>query len=332
MLLRRLGAAFAVLASVLLVASADMKAVRFASVGNSYVCAARQLMDLPPQVDVVLLGSSRIRRGISPEQLAAQLGPDFQRVYNLGRPFRQILRSESIISYLIESGRIPKVVVLEADIDLFRFEPTGPWGLQPGEPGFLTYRELLAVDATTGEHDTGYLLARAVQTKVAQTASVHFSGLTARILASNRKKPPTVCWLDSYDVDDAKKQKKREKRAEELAAEGFDPDVSTDPRFVGTASVAAQVQIATIDRIRTRLSELGVTLVVIRPNGYLDPPLGTEVTDQIKALIPEYAVPPEPLVRQLSKLNIDHSHFGPEGRKLYTEWLAGVIKQRAVQP
>lgn len=91
------------------------------------------------------------------------------------------------------------------------------------------------------------------------------------------------------------------------------------------------MELASIQRVRSRLEAVGARLIVIRPNGYFEPPLSEAVVQKIQAIIPEFAIPPTDLQRALAKTNIDDTHFGLEGRTLFTHWLAGVIKQEAVQ-
>lgn len=331
MLLRRLGAALAALTGVMLIVSADWPAVRFASVGNSQDCAARQLIDLPQQIDVAVLGSSRIRRGISPDQLSEELGQGLSGVYNFGRPGRQIRRSESNISYLLDTGRTPKVVVLEADIDLFRFEGSGKWNLPDPEAGYLKYSELFNLVPPDLEQDYGNLWSKAIKAKIGQTVALHVTGLTTKVQRARRIPNHTVCWMNRYDRETDTKRLSRERKAEEMTAQFGNVETAFDDRFIGADSVAAQMELASIERVRARLGAVGARLIVIRPNGYSEPPLSDAVVQKLQALIPEFVVPPTDLTRTLGKTNIDEAHFGLEGRTLFTHWLAGVIKQEAVQ-
>lgn len=212
MLLRRLGAALAALTGVMLIVTADWPEVRFASIGNSQDCAARQLIDLPQQIDVAVLGSSRIRRGVAPDQLSEELGPGLSAAYNFGRPGRQIRRSESNISYLLDTGRTPKVVVLEADIDLFRLEDEGKWNLPDAEAGYLKYSELFNLVPPDLQHEYGNLWAKAIKAKIGQTVALHLSGLTTKVLRAHRIPDHAVCWLNRFDRETDTKRLAREKR------------------------------------------------------------------------------------------------------------------------
>lgn len=325
MLLRKLAAGLVFLGGVAVVAAADLPAVRFASVGNSHVCLARQMLDLPSKIDVVFLGSSRIRRGLKPETFVEATGGEYETVYNLGRPSRLILRSESIITHLVETGRAPKVVVLEVDLDEIRFGSPGPRQWNRTEPGHLTYAELLAALPADTE-SRWHLIVDGIRHKLAISVARHFSGITTRVLLSASDKPaPHVCWRNSFDKDDDRRRRHRA-QAEDASRQMFgDGPDATDGRFANERTPKAQVELAVLDRIRQRLDAAGTRLVVIRPMGYADPPLAPAVIDKVTALIPEFRAPPDALARQLSRLVIDKNHFGPEGRGLYTRWLAGVV-------
>ncbi len=331
MLLRRLGAIVIVAVSLITISSANFMPVRFASVANSAVCSARQLIDLPPRVDVAFLGSSRIRRGLSPEIMRAELGANYESIFNLGRPGRTTLRSESILNYLLSSGRIPKVVVLETEIGLLQNANGMPWNFAHGDLGFLSFSEVSEAIHDADPSASRYQLFDAVRKKIAQAIDHHVTGLTYGVLSATNASQTTVCWLDAFDIDDNRKKKLRQKAAAELAGNGLDPKTSFDDRFVGAVSPSAKMEIAIIDRIRDSLASTGAILVVVRPNAYLESPMSDEVIQDIQGLIPEFQAPPENLARKLGQLTIDHHHFGPEGRKLYTEWLAGVIKHLMVQ-
>ena len=331
MLLRRLGAIVIVAVALITISSAEFKTVRFASVANSAVCSARQLIDLPPRVDVAFLGSSRIRRGLSPEIMRAELGTNYESIFNLGRPGRTTLRSESILNYLLSSGRIPKVVVLETEIGLLQNASGRPWSFRNGELGFLSFSEVSVAIHAANPLASRYELFDAWRQKIAQALSHHLTGLTYGVVSATPASDTTVCWLEAFDINDNRKRERRQKAAAELAEKGLDPKTSFDDRFVGAVSPSAKMEIAIVDRIRDSLAGTGAILVVVRPNAYLDRPMSDEVIQNIKGLIPEFQAPPENLARKLGQLTIDHHHFGPEGRKLYTEWLAGVIKQLMVQ-
>ncbi len=325
---RRLVALVIVFVGVLLIWTADRDVVRFASVGNAHVCAVRQLLDLPAELDAVFLGSSRVRRGISTTSYSDLMGVDEDGVFNLGRPGREILRSESIISYLIESGRRPDVVVMEADIDRIQLGGDDRQFWSSRQAGFLTFGEIVSA-SLAGNRDRGWQrVVQGMHNKMTQTLLRHLSGITFEVVRSDAGKPQNVCWNEGFDKKTKGKLKKQAKQREKVNELYEDIETSFDDRFNNEPSELRDFEIAAIERIRQRLKAVGSHLVVVRQQGYLEPPLSADVVKKVQAQIPEFAVPDESLRRKISDQYMDKSHLDPEGRATYTTWLTSVISSK----
>lgn len=325
---RRLVALVIVFVGVLLIWTADRDVVRFASVGNAHVCAVRQLLDLPAELDAVFLGSSRVRRGISTTSYSDLMGVDEDRVFNLGRPGREILRSESIISYLIKSGRRPDVVVLEADIDRIQLGDDDRPFWSSRQAGFLTFGEIVSA-SLAGNRDRGWQrVVQGMHHKMTQTLLRHLSGVTLEVVSSDAGKPQNVCWRKGFDRETKKKLERRAMQRAKLREIYKDIETSFDDRFNNEPSELRDVEIAAIERIRQRLKAVGSHLIVVRQQGYLEPPLSADVVKKVQAQVPEFAVPDESTSRRISHQFMDPSHLNPEGRATYTTWLTGVIPSK----
>lgn len=324
----RLTAIAIVCCGVILVWTADLEIVRFASVGNAHTCSVRQLLDLPSDLDAVFLGSSRVRRGISTKIFSENMDADPKLVFNLGRPGREIFRSESIVSYLIKTGRKPNVVVLEADTDLFQVGDQGQPFWSAREAGFLTFGEIVTA-AYSGDPDNGWQRSiQGMQYKMSQTLVRHFTGVTRRVLGTDAKKAKNVCWRKNYDKETKKKNRKKAARREELSIQYGDIQTSLDERKIDELPELANVEIATIDRIREKLKSIGSHLIIVRQQGYFEPPLSPDVVKGIKEKIPEFVAPPDDVRRIISRQYMDTSHLGPNGRANYTNWLSEVILEQ----
>lgn len=332
MIWRRLTAFAIICCGFALVWTADWEVVRFASVGNAHACSARQLLDLPTDVDAVFLGSSRVRRGISTEVFSEKTGTDPKKVFNLGRPGRELLRSESIISYLIKTGRKPDIVVLEADVDLFRLGDQGRPFWSARQAGFLTFNEIITA-AYSGSPDKGWQRSiQGIHHKMSQTLVRHLSGVTRKVLGKGAKKAKKVCWRANYDKETKKKNRKKARRRAELSKQYGNIETSFDERKVDVIPELGIVEIAGINRIREKLKSIDSHLIIVRQQGYFEPPLSSDVIEMISRNIPEFVAPPEEIRREISSQYMDTSHLGPEGRTNYTNWLSGVIvEQRQIQ-
>lgn len=321
---RRLGAALLFLAGVGIFPASNLEVIRFSSVLNSVVCSTLQIVNLPPQIDVAMIGSSRVRRSISASVLAEQSQGVFRTVYNFGRPYRQILRSEALVAHLLQSGRAPQIILLEADIDTIRLGKPKPWSWSPGEAAFLTSGEVFAAVPPTISTPRNILL-RAFEEKLRVTLAHLLNGDVVRILLGLGGKPETVCWRPDFDVESAGKSETRKTVEAARRAQFGDVDTVLDDRFNAEIGPAGQMELAVIERIRHRVRAAGGHLVVVRPNGYADPPLSPAVISRLTSLIPELRLPPQDMARQLSHMHMDGSHYSPAGRELYSRWLAGIL-------
>jgi len=328
LLIRRLGAALLFIAGLGVFASSNLETVRFSSVLNGSVCSAKQVINLPEKIDVALIGSSRIRRGISTEVLKEESRGEFTEVYNFGRPYRQILRSESLIAHLLEAGKRPSIVVLEIDLDVVRMGSDKRWSWSPGEAAFLSLREVLAAVPPTVIARQDIML-RAMEEKLRVALARYLSGDALRIFLGFGEAPETVCWRPDFDLESEGKQQARATMEAANRAIFGDLEAAIDDRFVPEIGAAGRMELAVLDRIRHRLAEAGVRLVVVRPNGYTAPLLSPAVIGRLSSLVPELRLPPEDLAIKLTRMHMDGSHYSPAGRELFSRWLTGVLLAQA---
>ncbi len=308
--------------------SSETPSMRFASVRNSHSCSATQLRNIPKDADAFFIGSSRIRRGISAEAVESHSEGALESAWNLGRPSRQALRSYSIVAQLVKRDIKPKVVVVEVDLNAIRLDDPKGWTWKQDEAGFLSFGEIfnLPGNAFTQTPGPGFaLIADGFRKKLKQMVQLHLTGTSLKVFSQRNDPAQRVCWNEGFDVQKQAKLKKQTKQYKEVVEVFGDPSTSFDTRFREDDSPRRRVELEALSHIRQLARANGIHLVVIRPQAFAEPPLSSDVVSRIQALIPEFRYPPEALVRELSDKHIDRSHFGPEGRELYSKWLAETI-------
>lgn len=324
-MLRRIAAGLVLCLGLGVLALVDSPFLRHASVKNSTVCSAQQFAHLPRRLDVVVLGSSRMRRGVDAGEMVAASRGQFSAVYNLGRPGQEILRSALILDELSASGQAPKVLVLEANIDALRLGRAMPWTWPRDVAGFTPWRSILLGTPSAGRYPDFRLVLDGLRAKLQQSLLLIANGVAWRVLTEHDVRDWTVCWSDQFDLETPRKANLRAAAMARVSGRRVDLETAFDRRFHSPVGDLARVELQTLERVRVRARQTGVHVIVVCPQGYGDAPYSREVLASLRALIPEFRYPPESLARRLSTLQIDGTHFGPEGRALYTRWVTETI-------
>jgi hypothetical protein len=188
----------------------DDAILRYASLGNSQHCLFRLAARLD-DAEVVILGSSRVRRGIDPDQLAERLGKNPQRVVNFGAPGQSFARSYVIARDLLEYKHAPvEHLVVEANLTQWR-TPRRSYADYQVRPDFAAFASVadLFTDAGMKEGQSIVLrirdLADMVLVKLDVALSAVMNGrLLVTLLYSPNVIDPTrtnICWARNFDGD-----------------------------------------------------------------------------------------------------------------------------------
>lgn len=331
----RTAAALCILAaSVALAMSFDRPEIRFGSAGNSKQCLANQIINMPSDVDVLLLGSSRLRRGVAPHQMTDSLGPD-TKAYNLGRPGFSTPRNYVLLRELFARGARPSVVVVEAEMEAMRgvfkekrIRRRFSWAADTA--AVLSYRDML--DIPRSSFDAGLLgqfafAGTGMLHKIEQGIARTLSG--EQVSVTDTDTAETVCMMARFDAPSAKgaaRRARKQQRFEENQSEIFgDLDTAVDDRFDFDENSFTRTELAYLQRIRELVAAHDAKLLVIRLFRYRSPPISTDVRAKLSELVPEQVSPPDAIYRQAGRLFADTSHFDPQGREIYTRWLSGEI-------
>lgn len=321
-----------------LLAVPERAEVRYAGPGDAGACLARQVIHLPEETEVLVLGSSRIRRAVSPEQFGTALGADGP-VYNLGRPGLSTAREYVLLRDLYAAGYRPRVVVLEAALDVLRGaydlgKTDTRWSWVQTTASFMTYGDHFNLPA--GASDAGVLgytglVASGLSKKIRTGVSLNLSG-RVKDASLNGSAPETVCMLPHFDNPGARLQernaaRKASERARIEAVVG-PLETSHDGRYAPRNNGPTRAELFYLEKIRELTVAYGSALYVVRLHSYGRAPYSAEVTAALSAKVPEVLVPPDAVILSTNANFMDKTHMGSEARQEYTAWLASAIAAR----
>lgn len=335
-MLGKLAAALVFATGVALIVLADAPFVRHASVGNSYVCSSQQLESLPTHMGAVIMGSSRLRRGVDPDILNTASGGRFTNNYNLARTGRDLVRSSIMFDELLDSGHSIDLLILEMDLDAVRHGRFLPWVWRPNSAGYARWEYILRNTPPTAKGADSpdlRIVLDGLRRKLQQALKLTTTGVVAEVLTTPSVGPTTVCWQDHFDVDRPALARARARALREVQARFPHPETQLDDGRVGLPlGTRARVELQTYAYIREQARRNNVQLIIVHPQSYGEPALGPRAIADVQNLVPEFRFPPVSMTRQLNLSQIDRHHYGPDGRALFTRWLADVAMAEQQPP
>jgi hypothetical protein len=305
-------------------------------------CFYKLAREVPSEVDVLIVGSSRMRRGIDPDQLASLLGIPKLRVINFGHGgsvldtdyllVDDFLRTRKIALVLVEANIEPK---LDARTQVgYSTYPYTRYFIQ-----FATLRQLLVNPFIPSDQPVGLRLYDSLNlllAKMESAARSTFSGRLARLLWRKKNKNsdladrPNICWHTRFEdgaASEARLQKaengKKRRREEFYATHG---DWLEDGFFASVLFVdrERQIQVAFMRQIVRLAEEHGSRIAFINLRQYFTWPPGPEFVKEFDERIGAPLLVPDKEFLQSIQQNgyRDSSHLSAAGRSAYTTWLA----------
>ena len=311
------------LAALAFLLCVDLTPVRHAAVVGLGGCAVRQITRLPPRVDVVALGSSRVRAGISPAVLTLASGAELAVNMNLGRSGLSAMRSYVTLRDALEQGMRPRFVVFEIDLDaLQRADRPGPVRL-PLHAGIMRWRD---IDLLLQLHHDLPAIDRARLQLLGAAAKVR--GAIIPVLGA----APVIGQLgDGALVVDCQAgldaEQARQGAGELAERRGLVPAAAREFSLAPPEAQERRQELFFIDRARELCHEHGIRLVVVRPGAAYEPALSPSALAVVRALVPEFDEPPAEIVEATWSGFLDAYHMGPSARERYSAWLAGRLMQ-----
>ena len=316
---------------VLFISYLDSPKVRYNLVGNSPDCSVAQILNAPKKIDVLLLGSSAVRRGFSPQIMTSLSENTFHEVFNFGRPNKDIARSFTILNDLGNKRIYPKTVIVEIDLESIRGVSNKKDIDLFFRPGFYSYDVILTIlkiDNLSFYKRIDYLV-DLITIKLHSSITNFLLGkfYFLDILREKNTDAPNVCWVSSFDEITLEKESiKKEKYKNNL---NIFPDLllDSDERFTDSDTPQKLIELFYINQIRDYAKDHQIELYFVRLPFYADPPLSKSTVSHVKTLIPEFIYPPSELVRQNSMNFVDATHLNANGRLAYSAWLTSFLSR-----
>lgn len=322
--------ALIVLCGLLLFVFLDSPLVRHAAVLGLGHCSLQQYAGAPLAPDFLAFGSSRVRHGISPEEINRASHGRLSNNYNIGRAKLSAMRDYLLLRDLVDRGVRPRVVFVELDLDALRPQS----GVQPirlpPHAAMLKYSDLGLLQQAYPDLDVSTrarLTVLEALSKVQGALAALVTGAPLRALLDEQAPAPRDCrarkpmrWGLKY----------WERRLGRPAADGEPPNpLETRPFQVSPDSPAARQVLFFMARIRELCRQHGIGLVVARHGAIYEPALTPSAVEEVRLLVPEFIQPPPELVRRTWAGFDDRAHMGHDARMLYSHWLTSQLLERA---
>ncbi len=304
----------------------DTPLIRYSNVGHNIGCVANQMINMPPSVDFLALGSSRIREGIDPEEMIRHAGSRLKTAFNVGESGLDIARSHTIVKDLLDRGVVLGVVFVEMDLDAVGGIRPYRGKLNISYPGFMRYGEILDVASVMPDSVSAFAVAsRLFVGKVKFGLGLLMGGGLRESLVALSRPPSLSCMKKDLAFSSEKREKRKERKLRQLQEIFGDPAAVEDDRFSYVDTPSSRLEFAYLEKLRRLAREHGFRLLVGRHWGYADPPLSVAAVERIQTQVPEFVYPGAWFVRQHSEDFVDASHMRKNSRDAYSRWLTDIV-------
>ena len=311
----------------------NFKPFRIAAIANSRLCFTA-LYDRLPSAQIVMLGSSRMRRGIDPDQLAAELSLDPVTVINFGMPHGSSGRNHIFATEIME--RAPRLQTLLVEV---RYKPISNakdsyadyiyWG---GFPAVASIGELWTDIESKPSQSTvmGYRdFLHAVINKVELgLESIHSGRIIDVMISDDTGLRNNVCWQDRFGNPDKISGKGLKKEKQEFYKKHenwFDE---------GYADLSVLFESPAMERERFYLKKTaedakarGISVYFVLQPTYYNWPPSPEFKQQFEYEFgAPLIVPDKSKMKELIDAGFqDYSHLFNESRQIFTDFVVDEI-------
>ncbi len=304
----------------------DTPLIRYSNVGHNIGCVANQMINMPPAIDFLALGSSRVREGIDPEEMIRYSGGRLKTAFNVGESGLDIARSHTIVKDLLDRGVVLGAVFVEVDLDAVRGIRPYRGRLNISYPGFMRYREILDVASVIPDPVAAFAAtSRLVVAKVKFGLGLLMGGGLRESLIALSYPPARSCVKKDLAFSNEKREKRKERKLRQLKETFGDLTTAEDERFSYVDTPSARLELAYLEKLRILAHERRFRLLVGRHWGYADPPISAATVMHIRELLPEFVYPEASFVRQNSTDFVDASHMRIQSRKAFSRWLTDIV-------
>lgn len=329
------------LAVAALVWQFDSLTIRVSALGNSHDCYLKLARDMPSRVDVLLIGSSRVRRGIVPELLGELLGSAKQplTVVNWGRPFRDPDLDLALFDTLTRDSTVTLAAI---EVNVGERRPierlTNKTRSASAAPILARFDFLFTRFVTVegmGLVERLYELVSALRLKIEGASRILLTGRVgekgdrtgAEAFDDSR---PGICWLTQWNSPSADSSKPPQKRRAAFEARHgtWFADGYEEVSFLSDAVWARTV--LTLKEIVHLANARGIDVVFFyQPEYFVWPPSPQFSVAFEKAIGAPLFVPDKSILNRLQDGGFkDASHLTARGREITTRWLADSLRNR----
>ena len=185
----------------------DSFAVRAGAFRNSKNCYYHLAQPQPRPTDVLIIGSSRMRRGIDPDLLASLLGVSKHRVVNLGHPGYHYDFDYALIETLLPHWRF-SLIIAEANFNSAprQIYNSGNVGYSPDFAHFASYHQILKSVSLASDQPVVLRIYDGIQLVTIKLETALRFVLTGHLQeVLNADAPivsrPNICWTEGFDRD-----------------------------------------------------------------------------------------------------------------------------------
>lgn len=320
-----------VIALAVLVAAAafvwwtDQPAVRYAFVRGGWQCSVQQFVNLPRDVDMIAIGSSRVRAGLDLNMVAARSGGQVSQPYNFSRTGRSPMRNYVIFRDIVERGTDLKFAYVEIDTAAFADTTQGQPLAVDRDVGFQRYGDILQVFHAFADRpvlERAHNIAAQSLKKIGDSIVFLFSGRIAEANSQNGEPAPHVCWREYYNTKTAGKTRRIEKQKADYEATFGDLWVAESDTVKSFRSRRAVLEAYYFGLVRDLARKHGIKLVTSRHWRAYEPPLTAASLAELKLRFPEFIYPEADFVRSTWADFLDATHMFAGSRERFSHWFA----------
>ncbi len=315
---------------VALVAWSDQPRVRYASLK----CVYRQIYNYQGSVDVVVVGTSRTKWGVSPTEVSTAISAGQEPpkvVLNLARSWRGAQQMFQEIKDLQSERGIRQAIVVEysregdvvatsqryydyypdhaalVPVEEFLSDPL----LKPREPAYLRFRDLLELGQQRVDYALGRLLSGKADANLTIPVTERPQGVSDGCTGKDR--PFKQAALDGWEQRTTRRSGPWEER-------------KLGSWRIGAINADAQRE--TLKEIVAFGKEHQIAVYFVLMPRYLDPPTSPAYVQKFESIVgAPLLVPPKDVLRRLNDGGYsDPNHLYEPGRKLYSKWLGEQIR------
>lgn len=303
-----------------------------ALMAKEFECSFAQIKNMPADADFLAMGSSRVQIAIDPD-LLQERSESIDHAFNLAKVGSSPERNYSWLKSLLQKGLRPKAVYVEVDLRQVgnlqsrpkwkrsAYAPMASYAVQFEQVNFYQLSVL----------EDFYIVSDSIIKKLDASAAILTGGRLLQAARADFKNnnAPNACVVKSFShkrkkksIRDIKRWKRKFNKYQKQSGSEFRENFDLGSDW------GSKRELYFLDRVQELSEEYNFELVVSRPWMSYERPLSPEDLAEIRTVIPNFAFPPESVVKETWPLFHNPRHMSFEAGDIYTVWLAQTIEKR----